>query len=232
MFRKMQEQETFKEEALKEFNIFTKPEKLKQNIRFLKENKEFDSYIFYKLYADYLICKNVHEKRNRFEDREVLERIIFPFMLAHFNPKKILDVGRSSYQKFYNEFFLGRELITIDKNPQKKNLGSENHIIGDITNIREFIEKETVDLVILNGVIGWGLNKKEDIEKAIFSIFEIMKKNSLMIIGWNDITDLKPVKIENIEALKNFEKYYFPPLETYNFKSYNGSHTYSFFLKK
>ena len=59
---------------------------------------------YYKLLAKNLIKKYAYN-RKEFEDRDVLERIIFPYVLAYFNPKKILDIGREDYQEFYTIFF-------------------------------------------------------------------------------------------------------------------------------
>ena len=77
------------------------------------------------------------EKRKKFEDRDVLERIIIPYILETIDPKKILDVGREEYEHFYNLFFKERELWTIDINPEKAKFGSENHIIDDVKNVTD-----------------------------------------------------------------------------------------------
>ncbi|MBD3253040.1 methyltransferase domain-containing protein [Candidatus Pacearchaeota archaeon] len=171
-------------------------------------------------------------EREEYEDRDVLERIIIPYLLSKINPKKILDVRREDYQKFYNLFFKGRELWTIDKNPKRKKYGSENHITDDVVNIKNYFSENSFDLIIMNGVFGWGLNKPEDVEKTILSFYKILRKGGIFVFGWNDIPDLKPLELENIESLKKFKPYFFEPLKTISFKSLTEEHTYSFFIKE
>lgn len=105
------------------------------------------------MYADLLI-KEFAEERLAFEDREVLERTVFPYLLIHKNPRRVLDIGRESYEKFYNLFFIGRELWTIDKNPHREKFGAKNHIIGNVVNLKKYFEKDYFDLIVMNGVFG------------------------------------------------------------------------------
>jgi len=187
--------------------------------------------IYYKILSKLITIKNVDYKRKRFEDRNVLERIIFPYILSHINPKTVLDIGREDYEKFYNNFFKNVELWTMDIDPERKKFGSKNHIIDNVKNLEKHFEKNYFDFILMNGVFGWGLNEKNDIEKTFNSIFEILKPNGLFILGWNDVEDLTPVPLEKIEALKKFKTFTFPPLKTSRFKCENGEHTYNFYNK-
>ncbi len=187
--------------------------------------------IYYFFYSRYLIKKYAYQ-RLRFEDRDVLERIIFPYVLAYFNPNTILDIGREDYQQFYNHFFKGRELWTIDKDPARREFGAKNHIVGDAARLKKYFAPNYFDFILMNGVFGWGLNNPKDIERAFSHIYEILKPGGLFIFGWNDIEDLKPIAPEKIRALKKFQPFYFPPLKTSSFKCRTGEHTYNFYLKQ
>ncbi len=191
---------------------------------------KFFRYIFYTLYAHYLIHKHTYE-RLKFEDRDVLERIILPCILINFNPKKILDIGREDYQHFYNKFFIGKELWTIDVDPEKAEFGAANHIIGSAADLKKHFRDDYFDFILFNGVFGWGLNKKDEIEDTFQGIFDILKPKGILVFGWNDIPDLVPVPLNEIVALRKFEPYYFKPLKGFKFKSNSGEHTYSFYLK-
>ncbi|RMD59083.1 hypothetical protein D6821_01915, partial [Candidatus Parcubacteria bacterium] len=113
--------------------------------------------IYYFFYSRYLIAKYAYP-RPKFEDRDVLERIIFPYILVNYNPKTILDIGREDYQQFYNLFFKGRQLWTLDKNPERKEFGAANHITDDAANLTKHFADNFFDFVLMNGVFGWGLN--------------------------------------------------------------------------
>ncbi len=189
----------------------------------------------FKIQAKLITREHANYKRNKFEDRNVLEEIIFPNILATHNPQKILDIGREDYQHFYNEFFTGRELWTLDFNPDHAEFGAEDnhHIIDDVCNLKEhFKENNSFDFILMNGVFGWGLNDKEKIEITFNTIYDLLKSGGLFIIGWNDKEDLIPVPFSEIEALKKFKKHTFKPLKSNDFKCINGEHTYSFFIKE
>lgn len=182
---------------------------------------------YYKLLAKSLIKKHAYS-RKEFEDRDVLERIIFPYVLAHFNPKKILDIGREDYQEFYNEFFRGRELWTIDIDPGKLEFGSFHHITDNVSNIKKYFSDNNFDFILMNGVFGWGLDKSEQVNKAFNAIYDILKPGGLFILGFND--DIIPLK--DIEGLKKLSPFNFKPLGSSKFKCINGGHTYNFYIKR
>ncbi|MCD4761700.1 class I SAM-dependent methyltransferase [bacterium] len=181
---------------------------------------------YYKLLAKNLIKKYAYN-RKEFEDRDVLERIIFPYVLAYFNPKKILDIGREDYQEFYNDFFRGRELWTIDIDPGKLEFGSFHHITDNVSNIKKYFSDNNFDFVLMNGVFGWRLNKREQVDKTFKSIYDILKPGGLFILGFND--DIIPLK--DIEGLKKLTPFNFEPLGSSEFKCINGGHTYNFYIK-
>lgn len=185
----------------------------------------------YKKFCKKITRECANYKRDKYEDRNVLEEIIIPNVLAEFEPQTILDIGREPYQSFYNEFFAERTLWTIDINPKRKKYGAENHICDSIHNLKKYFKNNFFDFVLMNGVIGWGLNDVKKIEEAIASIYKTLHKDGLFIIGWNDKKDLVPIRLEKIKALKKFKKYYFAPLKADEFKCINGKHTYSFFVK-
>lgn len=187
--------------------------------------------IYYFFYSRYLIKKYAYQ-RLKFEDRDVLERIIFPYVLTYFNPRTILDIGREDYQQFYNYFFRGRELWTIDKDPARREFGAERHIVGDAARLRKYFAPNYFDFILMNGVFGWGLNSPADIERAFASIYEMLKPGGLFVFGWNDTEDLTPLPLDKIKSLKQFKPYYFPPLKSTSFKCRTGEHTYNFYLKE
>jgi len=186
---------------------------------------------YYKLFCNKIVKNNLF-KREKYNDRNVLELIIIPYVLGNFNPKKILDVGRDDYQEFYNEFFSGRELWTIDINPENKKFGSpDRHISDDVANVKKYFKNDEFDLVLINGVLGWGLNRNEKIEKTFKGIYDIMRPKGLLVLGWNDFKDAKHYRPHEIKALKKFTPYFFRPLKGIEFECINGHHKYNFYIK-
>ncbi len=182
--------------------------------------------IYYFFYSRYLIKKYAY-KRKKYEDRDTLERIILPYILSRKNPKTILDVGREDYQEFYNLFFINKEFWTIDIDPQKKEFGSQNHITDNVINLKKYFKDNYFDFILINGVLGWGLNKKNEIQDTFNILYDILKPNGIIIVGWNDT----PIPLKNIEGLNKLKKYYFKPLKGNQFECINGEHKYNFYIK-
>jgi SAM-dependent methyltransferase len=180
--------------------------------------------------ADKIIKKYADYEREEFEDRNVLERKIFPWVLAELEPETILDIGREEYQKFYNHFFTERELWSMDFDPKRKKWGAKNHITGDAVDVSELFKEKYFDVVFMNGVFGWGLNEPAKIEKCFAAIYKILKPGGFFVLGYND-WDALPMKVEDIKNLKKLKPFVFPPLNSEKFKCINGEHTYRFYKK-
>jgi SAM-dependent methyltransferase len=189
--------------------------------------------LYYLYFAKRIVKKNADYKRDKYEDRNVLEEIIFPYALAEFEPKTILDVGREDYQAFYNDFFKGRELWTIDYDPEHSEFGAgpDRHIVDNILNIKNYFQPNYFDLIIMNGVLGWGLDKEDEAEKAFADLAGILKPGGLLVIGWNDFKDKKMIKPAQIKSLAALSPFTIKPLKGSEFKCVNGEHTYNFYIK-
>lgn len=184
----------------------------------------------YQQMADEIIAENADYERDEFEDRNVLERIIFPNILAEYEPKTILDIGREDYQSFYNLFFEGRELWTLDFRDGGHEFGAEQHIKADVVTLKDHFKDNYFDLIIMNGVFGWGLDDPNNIETTFAAIHDILKSGGIFVFGYNDWPN-KPMEIAAIENLKKLKPLYFEPLKGESFKCINGEHTYRFYQK-
>ncbi len=185
----------------------------------------------YRNFAQEIIERHVAHRRHRYEDRSVLEQIIIPFILSRFEPHTVLDIGREPYEAFYNEFYVGRELWTIDWNAARTPFGSPNHVVDDVANLRNHFPECHFDFVLMNGVFGWGLNQKESIEKAIAAVHAILRPGGIFVLGWNDTPDLVPVPLTQVQALEEFTPYHFEPLKGTSFKCSTCKHIYSFYTR-
>jgi SAM-dependent methyltransferase len=187
--------------------------------------------VYYRYLAWKVVRKHVPHRRHKYADRRVLEQIIIPLILSRFGPQTVLEVGREPYEAFYNEFFVGRELWTIDRDAARAQFGAPKHIVDDAANLRNHFPDRYFDFVLMNGVLGWGLNQPDAIEKAFAAVHAILAPGGLFVLGWNDTPDLVPVPLDEIEALKLFTPFFFRPLNGTSFKCSTYEHTYSFFVK-
>ncbi len=166
------------------------------------------------------------------EDRSILENKIFPYFVSKEQFKKILFVGVDWYTYQYKFIFKEKEYWTIDKDESKKRFGADGHIVDSLNNLPKYFKNDYFDLIIVNGVFGWGLNKKSDIEKSFDNCYRCLRKDGFFILGWNDVQKAKPINLEKIDSLLKFKKIIFPPLSVNTFKTNTElKHTFNFYKK-
>jgi hypothetical protein len=166
-------------------------------------------------------------------DRTILENIILPYFDRTVSVRKVLFVGCSAYTRRYKELLENKEYWTIDPKRAKRKYGSEKHIIDSITNIGKYVVKNYFDVIIMNGVIGFGLNRVGDIEQAIDACYESLTSAGILLVGWNDRASRIPVDIRRIRALSKFREYYFRPLQSCHYRTEGSQqHTFSFYRKE
>ena len=167
-------------------------------------------------------------------DRYILEEKIIPYFVNKEDFAKVLFVGCGSYTKHYEKWFKQKEYWTIDTNPMKKIYGAKKHIVDSISNLNLYIKEDYLDLIICNGVFGWGLNDREEVEKAFGQCFQSLRPGGVLIVGWDDIPERKPFPLETCESINQFQPYFFPPLSTFQYANLTDKsqiHRYNFYVK-
>ena len=165
------------------------------------------------------------------EDRRVLEKLIFPYFLMDKSYKSVLFVGVDWYTRGYNKLFeKDRRYITIDVDPSKRKYGANEHIVDAVQNLGKHLSSCSVDLVLMNGVFGWGLNAKADVEQAFLACLYVLRPNGILVIGWNDIAERCPFLLDDCQSLQRFKPFRFPPLKTTVY-SMGNRHVYNFYEK-
>jgi SAM-dependent methyltransferase len=187
--------------------------------------------VYYQALAREIVARHVGVVRPIYADRTVLEEIIIPFVLSRFQPATVLDVGREPYEAFYNEFFEGRELWTIDCDADRVSYGAARHIVDSAANLQSYFAEDHFDFVLMNGVFGWGLNDPCAVDRALAAVHRILSPRGIFVLGWNDTPDLVPMPLDQIESLKAFTPYCFEPLGGTSFMCETGRHVYSFYTK-
>ncbi len=166
------------------------------------------------------------------DDRRILENVILPYFAGKKEYEKLLFVGCEWYTRGYRKEFTNHEYWTLDSDPYKAQYGSRLHIHDDMENIHNHFQEGELDLIICNGVFGWGLDKYEQIERAFSGCFRVLRPGGKFILGWNDLPRHCPVSLAEIRALKRFEPHIFPPLSAWQVRARNPNrHIYNFYIK-
>lgn len=166
------------------------------------------------------------------EDRRVFEQLVMPYFAAHEEYRRVLFVGCDWYTKHYADLFAEREYWTLEKDPGRARYGAQRHVTDTLAGLRRHFAEGSLDLVLCNGVVGWGLNELGEAEVSFEACFEALRGGGVLVVGWNDVPHKRPFRLEECRALSRFEPFVFPPLGTaQHVVPVRLRHTFSFFLK-
>ncbi len=141
-------------------------------------------YIYFKLWSRGLWLPR---------DRRVLINEVFPLVAK--KSLSVLFVGVQKYTADYEKYFKNLQIESIDVDPKQAVWGFKKHHIG-ILDDKFLINKQRYDAVIMNGVIGYGLDDHNECEQTIKIVYEILNKEGLFILGVN------PHQMGNVELKK------------------------------
>ena len=131
---------------------------------------------------------------DRLPDRLYMENTILPAIVA-LKPGRVLDVGLDTYtQHYYRWFPTGCEYWTIDILPKVAHLGREGrHITGDVLDIEDHFAPASLDVVMLNGAFGYGIDRLSEQQRVVESVRKLLKPGGRMVVGWDMGPDGTPV---------------------------------------
>lgn len=172
--------------------------------------------------------------RHRAKDRRVLDEDILPRLARNDAFARVLFVGCDWYTEHVEDLFVssGRTFTTIEIDPSRARHGARSHIVGALADLGAHKVPASIDLIICNGVIGWGLNDPAEIERSLDACTAALSPGGLLVLGWDDVPEKLPIPIDRIRALaslrpvtpKDFEA---PIIETGTYTR----HTFGFWEK-
>ena len=123
----------------------------------------------------------------RQSDRRVMRKSILP-ALAAAGFEKVLFVGTRGYTQAYGRAFRNSrtEYWTSDVDPEAARYGADGrHITCDVREIDTVVSPASFDLVVLNGIFGWGVDDTADMDRAVRAICTVLADGGFLLIGWN-----------------------------------------------
>lgn len=120
-------------------------------------------------------------------DRRVLEHYILGSLASDPAIKRVLFVGVQWYTKNYSARFEGKIFATIDPRPSVVRFGGNPHKIGRIQDLSEHFPEPAFDAIIINGVIGFGLNNVADVNSALDACRNALRHDGWLILGINEL---------------------------------------------
>jgi SAM-dependent methyltransferase len=166
-------------------------------------------------------------------DRQVLEQRIFPHFTANPGIRDVLFVGCDTYTAHYQRQFFGNvSYTTIEPDADKARFGSATHAIAPLEELARHFAPQSFDLIICNGVYGWGLDSTAQLEAAFAQCHDCLRDGGLLLFGWDDVERRRPVPLEGIHALKRFHPFPFAEFGSWRYVTDTPfRHTYDFYRK-
>jgi len=167
------------------------------------------------------------------EDRRVLEQVIFPYFGTLPTMHSVLFVGCDWYTRHYPQtYFRGKDYWTIDPASGQRKFAGKQHIVGALERLDDFFPPERFDLIVCNGVYGFGLDTREQCERAFDLCQSRLKSGGHFVFGWDDVPARTPVPLTEIASLQRLPAFPFPPLGSSRYVTNTPyRHTYDFYRK-
>ncbi|MBX3230317.1 MAG: class I SAM-dependent methyltransferase [Labilithrix sp.] len=126
-------------------------------------------------------------KRGRYTppDRKVFEDEILRAIAADDGNQRILSVGVAWYTKLYSTPFTGKTFITLDVDESRAEYATTAHVVGDLRDLERHFA-EPFDVILMNGVIGYGLDTADDVDRALRSSAARLRPGGLLVLGVNE----------------------------------------------
>ena len=168
------------------------------------------------------------------EDRRVLEQVIFQYFLRREVCRDVLFVGCDWYTEGYNKWFEEKKNYwTIDVDPSSRKYGAKQHIVDRLQDLGRHFQVGTFDVIVCNGVFGWGLDARPDVEQAFLACYRCLRDDGVLVIGWDDVEERCPFPLEQCRSLRVFAPFTFPPLGTSEYQTATPyRHTYTFYVEE
>ena len=167
--------------------------------------------------------------------RRILELDIIPYLLTHNIPvgSAILDIGVDWYTRGYSSLFPGRHYVSLEIDRSKTRFTSkERHIWGSALSLSEHFEPASLDFILCNGVIGWGIDTEDDIQTFFYQTSHVLKPGGLLLVGWNDNEDNKPIVHPDCAA-NGFNLWLYQPCGSSSLNTHTAKqHIFSFYQRR
>lgn len=167
------------------------------------------------------------------EDRRLLERRILPYLAATAGFERVLFVGCDWYTRHYSRLFAGRHYWTIELDPARAVYGAEGrHLVDRLERLGRHFEPGTLDAIVCNGVLGWGLNDREEAERSLVACAAALRPGGGLVLGVNETREKRVLDLDASPALALLRPWIFPPLGVSVHETRTANrHTFRFFAK-
>ena len=124
---------------------------------------------------------------NSLPDRKYIRDEMLP-AITRTNPDNVLLVGTRRYTANYPKYLrtpTGR-VWTVDIDPQAAKFGNgEFHRVGDVCEIAMLIPGVNFDVILANGLLGFGIDSEREIKRFTQAIASVLGSQGYLMLGWD-----------------------------------------------
>lgn len=165
-------------------------------------------------------------------DRVLLEDVIVPEFLDKDDITRVLDVGVAWYTRTYPRLYRGIEYHTIDVDPAMQRIAGPHHHTLSMTDLTTVYPPDTFDLVMCNGVFGWGLNTVDQVTRGLEAGAKVLRPGGWLVVGWNDMAGRRIPDLDALAA-RHFERAVLPAARADHLVTPTPyAHRYDFFTRR
>ena len=156
--------------------------------------------------SDWLLDVAGRPVRRRSADRQYLEHEVLPALARRDDVRRVLFVGCARYTRHYEAIFTYADYWTIDGDPKRQRWGARRHIVDRLERLGRHRPEAYFDLIVCNGVLGWGLDARVDAEAAFSACHTALRPGGQLVVGWNDIRPRNAVRPDSLQSLRRFDR--------------------------
>lgn len=169
-------------------------------------------------------------------DRRVLESTVLRHYLDRPDVHTLLFVGVRWYTRHYGERWgalAGKHFITLDIDAAAaRHDSAQGHFVATAADACEHLSAASLNVVVFNGVYGWGLNDAATLERTLQGFAQLLRPGGELVFGWNDVAGHRPFDWRAVPAWRGFESMYFEPLGTSSLRlPTDNAHCFEFFRR-
>jgi SAM-dependent methyltransferase len=166
-------------------------------------------------------------------DRLVLEQQIFRYYQSRPEIGDVLFVGcDGDTARYEKDYFSNVRFVTLEPDPDNRKFGAIHHVEAPLEHLGRHFPPDSFDLIICNGVFGWGLDEFDACEAAFDQCHRCLRTGGQLLLGWNDVPRRAPFALETIPSLARFRKFDFPLFGTWRHLTDTVyRHVFDFYLK-
>ncbi|HEU4621788.1 MAG TPA: class I SAM-dependent methyltransferase, partial [Burkholderiaceae bacterium] len=167
-------------------------------------------------------------------DRALLEDVILAHYARRDDVRRVLFVGCDWYTRRYERLFTHADYWTLERDPRRARYGARRHVVDSLEHMSQHFPPRSLDLIVCNGVFGWGLNARSACEYAFAQCHDALRHGGEFVLGWNDVPAYRPCDPHQLTAVARFEPIDFAPLHNRHRIVVPGTnrHTYDFFKRR